>query len=140
MSVINMQTMRYINLLDRVSRVKTTKCFVYNNVIIFAVPSSFVSRAIGAGAENIRILQGQLGKRVKIISEPNGIGSKDAEKFVSDIVAPIKFKSAEIRDNVLAISSGGTQNKAGLIGRDKRRLIELEQIVKDVFGLDVRIL
>ena len=107
---------------------------------LLAVPSAFVSRAIGAGAENIRILQGQLGKRVKIISEPNGNGSKDAEKFVSDIVAPIKFKSAEIRDNVLAISSGGTQNKAGLIGRDKRRLIELEQIVKDVFGLDVRIL
>ena len=35
MAIINMQTMRYINLLDKASNVKTRKCFVYNNTIYF---------------------------------------------------------------------------------------------------------
>ena len=65
MSTINIQTMRYINLLDSTSRVKTRKCFVYNNTIIFAVPSELMSRAIGPNASNIHYLQEKLGKRIR---------------------------------------------------------------------------
>ena len=57
MTVINMQTMRYLNLLDKESRVRTTTCFVYNNTIIFAVPPYLVSRAIGPNALNTKKLQ-----------------------------------------------------------------------------------
>ena len=51
--VIDMQLMRYINLFSRISKVSTTKCFTYNNQIIFAVPKDKVSMAIGKGAENV---------------------------------------------------------------------------------------
>lgn len=138
MPTIDMQTMRYINLLDRVSRVKTTKCFIYNNTIVFAVPERFVSQAIGNNAENIRYLQEQFGKRIRIVAEPNGI--EEAQKFISSVINPIKFKSLEVKDGILIISAGGTQNKASLMGRDKKRLGELEQIVKDVFNLGVKII
>lgn len=138
MSIIDMQIMRYINLLDRASKVRTRKCFVYNSTIIFAVPSAFMSRAIGVDASNIRSLQSQLEKRVRIIREPNGI--KDAEKFILDIVFPIKFKSAEVKGKELIITAGGFQSKAALIGRDKRRLGELRQIVLDSFGLGLKII
>ena len=57
MAIINMQTMRYINLLDRASHVKTSKCFVYNNTIMFAVPKEMVSKAIGPDAINVRRIQ-----------------------------------------------------------------------------------
>ncbi len=133
-----MQTMRYINLLDRASNVKTRKCFLYNNIIIFAVPKHLVSKAIGSDANNIRNLQEKLGKRVKIVKEPTGLS--DAEEFISSIITPVKFKSVEIKENELIITAGNTQNKAGLIGRNKVRLEELKTIVKDVFNLDLRIL
>ena len=67
MSIINMQTIRYINLLDRASNVKTSKCYTYNNAIIFAVPKNLVSKAIGPDASNVRLIQEKLGKRVRII-------------------------------------------------------------------------
>ncbi len=137
MTSLNMQTIRYINLLDRVSNVKTSKCFSYNNSIIFAVPEKMVSRAVGRNAENIKVMQDSLGKRIRIVAEASGI--TEIERFVRDIVSPINFNSVEIRDNVLIISAGGTQNKAGLIGRERRRLDELSQIIKDNFNLDVRI-
>lgn len=137
MAIIDMQIMRYINLLDRASHVKTTKCFVYNNTIFFAVPKSMMSRAIGPNALNIREMQDKLDKRVKIIEEPSGVG--DSIRFISDIVDPVRFKSVDIRDNELVITAGNTQSKASLIGRNKRRMEELNQIVKDTYNLDLKI-
>ncbi len=132
-----MQTMRYINLLDRASRVKTKQCFIYNNTIFFAVPGELVSKAIGPSALNVRKLQENLGKRVRIIQEP--LGLRDAQRFIHDLVGPNKFKSLEIKDNSIVITAGNNQNKAILIGRNKRRLEELEKIIHDIYGIDLRI-
>ena len=133
-----MQTMRYINLLDKTSNVKTRKCFVYNNTIFFAVPKNMISRAIGRAAINVKKLQERFGKKVKIIEEPGG--AEDAEKFIRDIVEPVKFKSFEIRDGEMVIIAGGTQNKAILLGRNKKRFEELKSIILDNFGAELRII
>jgi NusA-like KH domain protein len=137
MSVIDMKLMRYINLLDRVSRVKTRKCFVYNNVILFAVPRVMVSQAIGPGAYNIKRLQEQLGKRIRIVTEPHGI--EDAPDFVREVVSPVRFKSLELKEGVFVLNAGSA-SKAALIGRNKKRLEELQEIVRNNFGLDLRII
>ena len=137
MATITMQTMRYINMLDRTAKVKTSKCFVYNGTIYFAVPAEMVSRAIGPGASNIKKIHEGLGKKIKIIKESEGI--EDAEDFISSIVSPVTFKNIEVKDGVMVITAGNNQNKAGLIGRNKVRLGELAVIVKDTFGLEVRI-
>ena len=136
MSIIDMKLMRYINLLDRTSRVKTRKCFVYNNIIVFAVPRAMVSQAIGPGALNIRRMQEQLGRRIKIVSEPQGL--EDAQNFVKEIVSPIRFKSLELKDGVFILNAGST-SKAALIGRNKKRLEELKQIIFNNFGIDLKI-
>jgi len=138
MSVINMQTMRYINLLDKASRVKTSKCFIYNNTIIFAVPAHLMSRAIGSNAENVRLIQDQLGKRIRIIREPTGIGSMN--QFIQDIVTPVRFKSLEIKDKEAILTAGNAQNKAALFGRNKKRYEELDEIIQGLFALDLKII
>ncbi len=136
MAMINMQTMRYINLLDRAARVKTNKCFIYNNTIYFAVPRNMVSKAIGPAALHVKKIQENLGKRVRIISEPEGI--EDAERFVREIVEPVRFKSLEVKEGIFVLTAG-VQSKAALIGRNKRRLEELRVVLLDNFGLDLKI-
>lgn len=138
MSIINMQTMRYINLLDNASKVKTRKCFIYNNAIIFAVPRAMMSKAIGPDAMHVRAIQEKLGKRVRIIREAEGL--HDAHKFIEDIVSPVRFKSLEMREGSMILTSGSQSTKAALIGRNKRRLEELSQIVEDSFGMSFRII
>ncbi len=128
--------MRYINLLSSVSRVRTSNCFTYNNTIIFAVPRSMVSQAIGASAKNIRSMQNVFDKRVRIIVEPEG--RRDAERFVRAVVEPLQFKSLEEREDSFVLTAGN-QSKAALIGRNKRRWIELNQIIEDCFGKGLRI-
>ena len=132
-----MQTMRYINLLDRASNVRTSKCFIYNNAIIFAVSKNKISKAIGHGASHIRDLQEKLGKKVRIINEPRGL--EDAEKFIREIVSPAKFKSLDIKDNVLVVTAGSVQNKAALLGRNKKKLAELRNILLGTFDLDLKV-
>ena len=134
--MINMQIMRYINLLSKISKVKTNKCFLYNNMIIFAVPSALVSKAIGPGGKNIRVMQEQLGKKIKVIKDSNGV--EDMERFVSNIVEPVTFVSLEIKNDKVIITAG-VRSKAALLGRNKRRLLELKKIIEDNFGKELRI-
>ena len=118
MTVLDLQMIRYINLLDSVSRVKTSKCFVYNNTIFFAVTKALIHKAVGTNASNIRIIQDKLEKKVKIIGEASG--ESDAGRFVKDIVAPVRFVSSEIINKVFVLTAG-SQSKAALIGRNRRR-------------------
>ncbi len=138
MTIIDMQTMRYINLLDKASHVKTSRCFVHNNTIFFAVRKAEISKAIGPAATNIRKMQDSLGKKVKIIRDVSDLD--DLQRFVEDIVSPVKVKSVEIKDGVVIITAGSNQNKAILIGRNKRRYDELKRVIQDYFSLDLRII
>ena len=136
MATLDLQTIRYINLLDSISRVKTRKCFLYNNMIIFAVPPALVARAIGPGASHIHNMQDKLGKKIRIIKEAQDVS--EAERFIKDIVAPVTVHSIEIKEGGIVVTAG-SQSKASLIGRNRRREAELQQIVKDTFRMDLKI-
>jgi transcription antitermination factor NusA-like protein len=109
----------------------------YNRTIIFCVPKEFVNKAVGEEGRNVRRLSEVMGKRVRIIAVPRGI--QDARGFIQTIVKPVMFKDLEVKENEILITAGNMQNKASLIGRDKKRFLELQKISKDFFGKDLRI-
>jgi len=135
-STINMQDMRYLNLFQRVTKVRTRYCFLYNETIVFGVPRKLLSKALGKDAENIKKIGNILGKRVRIVALPRDI--EDAEDFLKNIISPIQFKELEVNEDEIVITAG-KQNKASLIGRDKKRLHDMQKIVKSFFGKDVRV-
>ena len=129
---LDMQFMRYANLFSRVTRIKTNHCFEYNNAIVFAVPRRLVPRAIGPDNQNLKRLNQILRKKVKIVAIPNG--RADIENFVSIITYPVKFKAIEIKEDN-AIINASNPNKACLIGREKRRLNEMQNVLGQYFGI-----
>ena len=132
--VIDMQLMRYINLFEKISRVSTTKVFIYNNQIIFAIPKAKVSFAIGKGAINVRKLSEILRKKIKIIVMPVLCNNEGITKFVKDVVAPVEFSKIEVKENFVIITAG-RQSKAALIGRGRQREKELADVLRDFFGI-----
>ena len=54
------------------------------------------------------------------------------------MISPVGFKDFEMNGREIIITAG-SQNKAALIGRNKRRLYELQKITKDFFGKELRI-
>ena len=134
---IDMQGIRYLNLFEKITGVRTKSCFPYNNYIVFAVPSSQMSRAIGEQGSNVKKIVSILGRRIKIVSLPRE--NREIRRFVSEIVSPITFKDLQIEDSEIVIS-GNRQSKASLIGRNKVRLLELEKIIKEFLGKSLRII
>lgn len=135
-NTIDMQDMRHINLFERVTNISTRFCFKYNENIIFCVPKKLVSKAVGDGGMNVKKLGEILRRRIKVIITPNGIA--DANIFFRNVVSPTTFKDLDVKGNEIIIVAG-SQNKAILIGRNRRRLFELQKIANDFFGKDLRI-
>jgi NusA-like KH domain protein len=133
---IEMQDMRYLNLFERVTNIRTGFCFKYNETIIFCVPQAMISKAIGPEGKNVRRLHEILGKRIKVIASPRS--EIDARKFIESIVSPVTFKEIDITDSEVILTAG-SQNKAALIGRNKRRLIEMQKVIGDFFNKEFRI-
>jgi transcription antitermination factor NusA-like protein len=129
---LDMRFIRYANLFSRITKIRTNHCFMYNNTIVFAVPRNFVMRAIGMNNINLRKLSDIIGKKIKIVAIPNG--REDIENFVSVIIHPVKFKAIEIKENE-AIINANSQSKASLIGRGKIRLLEMENVLDQYFGI-----
>jgi NusA-like KH domain protein len=136
-NTLDMQDLRYLNLFEKVTGIRTHLCFEYNNTIIFCVPRELVSRALGPEVRNLRRISEIIKKRVKVIAIPND--SRDIRRFIEFIVSPVTFKDIEISTNEIILDAGA-QSKAALIGRDKRRLIEMQKITKNFFKKDFRII
>ena len=115
---LDMKSIMYVNLFEKVTRIKIQHCFLYNSIIIFVVPRELMSRAIGEDGKNVKRLSEILQKKVKIVAAP--IGRGDIERFILAIVHPVKFKNIELRDDKIIINAG-MQSKAALIGRNKAR-------------------
>ena len=126
-----MKLIRYLNLFEKITRVTTKNCFEYNNSIIFAVHPHLISKAIGEQGRNIKNINEILGKKVRVISLP----FRGIENFIAEIVSPVKFKGIEINDKEVIINAG-RQSKAALIGRNRAREQELEDILKKFFGIE----
>jgi NusA-like KH domain protein len=135
-NTLDMQDLRQLNLFQRITRIQTRFCFPYNNMIVFCVPKDLVNRAVGKNGENVKKISQVLKKRIKIIPKPNGI--EGIEKFIRNIVSPVEFKEVEVKDNEIILNAG-SQSKAALIGRNKRRLLEMQNIVKNFFGKEFKI-
>ena len=128
--------MRYLNLFGKITGVDTRYCFKYNSYIVFSIPRHFVSKAIGEGGRNVREMNRILGRKIKIIPHPEK--KEDMGDFIAGIITPVTFKNLEIKNNEIILTAGN-QNKAALIGRNKARILEMQKIIKDFFGMEFRI-
>jgi len=135
-NVLDMKDIRYINLFEKITGVNTRYCFMYNDTIIFAVPRQFVSKSIGENGRNVKKINEITHKKIKIISSPESV--YNINQFIKEVVSPVTFKDIELKNDEVIINAG-SQSKAALIGRNKRRLLELQKIVKDFFKKDLRI-
>ena len=129
---LDMRFIRYLNLFEKITKIRIQHCFLYNLGIVFAVPQEKMAKALGEAGKNVKKLSEILEKKVKVISIPNGV--KDIEKFVLAIIYPIRFKAIEVKDNCVVINAG-MQSKAALIGRNKARLNEMKNILNEYFGI-----
>ena len=136
MKTLDMRFIRYLNLFEKISGVRTKNCFFYNNNLVFVVPGALMSKAIGENGKNVRRIMEIIGKKGKVVKLPSGI--REIKEFISAIIHPIEIREINLESNELVIVAG--RNKAALIGRNKTRLEEMKEIMEQYFDIkNVRI-
>ena len=133
---LDMQDLRYLNLFAQITKVNTRYFFEYNNMLVFCVPRKLIKKALGQNAENLKKISGIIGKRIRVVAQPEGV--EDAREFIEHVVSPLTFSGLEITADEI-IMNAGKMNKALLIGREKRRLNEMQNIIKYFFKMGFRI-
>jgi len=134
---IDMQDLMHLNLFGGITGVKTSNIFNYNNMIFFGVPKEFLRMALGENASNLKRISDKIRKRVRVVPMPDT--DADLKTFFQKITEPIEFKDLTMSEDEIVINAG-SMSKAALIGREKRRLLELQKIAKDFFGRNLRVI
>jgi N utilization substance protein A len=130
---LDQETLALSSVLERVSHVKVKDCFrdEDNTTFYFVVDQGDVGKAIGKGGMNIRAIQQELGKRVKIIGFSDNI-----EEFVKSFVYPLSVKEVAVINNFAEIRDDNRKTKSLLIGRDGKNLRLLNRAVKRFFNVE----
>ena len=136
-NTIDMRGLRYLNLFRKITKLQTRYCFFYNEILMFCVPHKDIPRALGKNGENLKKMSDILKRRIRVLQIPRGV--EDAKSFIQAIIAPVTFKDMEINPEEIIVTAGN-ENKAALLGRNKRRINEMKTIVKDFFKLDYRVI
>lgn len=129
---LDIQKIQYMNLFEKIVGVKAKYCFTFDSTLIFTVPKALVTKAIGRNAENVNKLSAKLNRKVKIVATPQS--KADLGNFVHVIIFPHKFKKLSLENHQLVVFAM-PREKAALIGRNKKRLEELSDVLRRFFNI-----
>lgn len=122
------QTIRHMNLFLSVIGVGAKHCFFYDNAIVFVIKPEFLFFARG----NVEKLGRIIKRKIRIIASPKSNEKEEIEKFIRELAYPIEIKNISLNEE-LCIRAG--MNKAFLIGRGRKKEQELQNILKEYFGI-----
>lgn len=91
-------------------------------------------RAIGKHGANIQRLSQMLNKKIKVIEF-----NKDVLKFINNLIYPANGNVYKSEEKTVSIQAKDTRDRAILIGRDRKNLKNLQNIVSKYFDVIIKI-
>lgn len=129
------QSIQLLNIFESLTNASVKDCFTEDSKVIFVVNTGNISKAIGPGGRKIKRVERLLKKKIKVVEF-----STDPLKFIKSYLAPIKLKTIEMKDNEIQIKAEDNLYKGILIGRNRKNLNNLKQIVNKYFKVkDIKI-
>ena len=136
MSKFDLKTIQLINLFENKTRSTVKNFLEYNEIFIFIVKENQARKAIGPKGINVKKLSDLLNKRIKIVEY-----NSEPVKFIKGFISPIVALDIKVEDKIIEIMVSSTREKGLLIGRDKKHLNMLKNLVKKYFDIeDIKII
>jgi len=132
--LLNKDKIQKINLFENLTNTKVKNILDEERLIVI-VEHGELGKAIGKKGKNIRMVENIMHKKLKIVEFSN-----DPIKFVSNFIYPIKVNEITLNDDVIEIKERDRKTKGLLIGRERKNLNELNDLVKNYFNLKIKIL
>jgi len=83
--VLNMNTIRLLNLFESITNVPVKDCYVNNDTVYFIVEEGKIGLAIGKGGSSIKNVEKTIGKKVKVFEY-----SSNPIEFVKNLIPQAK--------------------------------------------------
>ena len=125
----NIDVIKYITLFESLTGAKVKDCIV-NESIVFIIHENEMGKAIGKQGANIRRVENAIKKKIRLVEF-----NRDISQFIQNLISPIRAKEIKEEEGIVTIYGNDTQSRGLLIGRDRRNLNSVNDIVKRYFGV-----
>ena len=126
---LDSESMKLIAFFESKTGAKVKDC-ILNGKIIFIIEENEMGKAIGKNGANIKKMERLLKKKIKLAEFSN-----DALQFVRNLCYPAEISDAKLEDGIVTINGRDTYTRAMLIGRERRNINNLTEIVKRYFDV-----
>jgi len=99
--------------------------FYRNNQLVFIVREGHMGLALGRNKKNIQRLREVYKQRIKIVESSN-----DLKRFIKQLLFPIKPLEVKIEEETIIIKAASSQDKAMIIGREKKNLKAIQEALR----------
>ncbi|MBS3107405.1 NusA-like transcription termination signal-binding factor [Candidatus Woesearchaeota archaeon] len=128
--VLDQEIIGYLNYFDKVIHVQAKDCFIFEDFVVFIVPEGQGRKAVGPNGSKAKNLSERMHKRVRIIEF-----SEDIEQFIKNLTYPAKIsKLYKAKDNLIDIQAEDYKSRGMMIGKNKKNLDALHEILRRFFG------
>jgi len=122
--------MQYISMFESLTGARVKDCIV-NDIIFFVIQENEMGKAIGKQGSNIRRVENTLKKKIKLVEF-----NSDVAQFVGNLIYPLKPKEIKEEEGNVVIYGPDMRTKGMLIGRDRRNIKRVNDIVKRYFEVE----
>ncbi len=131
MNKYDLKTIQIINMFESKTHTSVKNCFFYNEMLVFIVGENQGGKAVGAQGKNVKQLNTLLNKKIKVVEF-----NLEPVKFIKGFISPIVAEDINVEEKTMNVKVSSTRDKGVLIGRDRKNLNILKELVKKYFDLD----
>ena len=128
--VLNLEVLNLMSVFSKVTRINAKDCIEMNGRLTFIVDESMAGKAIGKKGINVKILERELKKKIKVVEF-----NSNTIEFIRNLVYPNKINEITEENNIYTIMPADSMSRSMLIGRNAVNLRGYESIVRRFFNV-----
>jgi N utilization substance protein A len=126
------QIIDYINLFENLTKARVKDCFV-NSIILFIVEEGEIGKAVGKKGKNVFMVSKLIKKKIRVVEFNN-----DVEIFIKNLIYPVEGKIYK-ENNLISIELSKSSDKGIILGRERKKLQELQDIINKYFDFEIKV-
>jgi len=121
--------------MEKASGALVKDCFQDEDTVYFVVAPGEIGKAIGKSGMNIRRVQDELHKKVRVVEFRERM-----EEFLRNLMYPVMVQEIVEEENAIILKDSSSKTKGLLIGRNGKNLRFINRAVQRFFNKEVKVI
>jgi len=126
----DLETIRFINLFEKVTKSRVKDCFQNKERLVFIIIHGDIRKALGKDNVNISKMERLLNRKIKIVEF-----NPEVLTFIRNLLMPLRVQDIRQEENIVTITGPDTKTKGLMIGSKAQNLRATELIVNKYFQI-----